>query len=144
MKCVDAALVLLRLQGIRIKKYIDDWLILAQSHQLAVWHRDVVLAHMKKLGLWLNAKKSVLSPLQRTTFLGVICRVGYRLGGFRYRCQIDTFKTVPVPKRWLNRYLQKKKNDQLIIGLAISTKHMGPVSQTGLKLNWISLQLLTL
>ncbi len=71
-KCVDAALVPLRLQGIRIMNYIDDWLILAQSHQLAVWHRDVVLAHMEKLGLRLNAKKSVLSPLQRTTFLGVI------------------------------------------------------------------------
>ncbi len=28
--------------------YIDDWLILAPSHQLAVCHRDVVLAHMKE------------------------------------------------------------------------------------------------
>ncbi len=71
-KSVNAALVLLRLQGIRIMNYIDDWLILAQSHQLAVRHQDVVLAHMKKLGLQLNAKKSVLSPPQRTTFLGVI------------------------------------------------------------------------
>ncbi len=71
-KCVDAALEPLRLQGIRIMNYIDDWLILAQSHQLAVRHRDVVLAHMKELGLRLNAKKSVLSPLQRTTFLGVV------------------------------------------------------------------------
>ncbi len=51
--------------------YIDDWLIIAQSHQLAVWHRDVILAHMKELGLRLNAKKSVLSQLERTTFLGV-------------------------------------------------------------------------
>ncbi len=31
-----------------------------------------------------------------------------------------------------------------MIGLAISTKHMGPVSQTGLSLNWICLLLLTL
>ncbi len=45
-------------------------LILAQSHQLAVRHRDVLMAHMKELGLRLNTKKSVLSPLQRTTFLG--------------------------------------------------------------------------
>ncbi|KAL0154075.1 hypothetical protein M9458_050534 [Cirrhinus mrigala] len=37
---------------------------------LGVRHRDVVLAHMK--GLRLNAKKSVLSPLQRTTYLGVV------------------------------------------------------------------------
>ncbi|KAI2664621.1 Transposon Ty3-G Gag-Pol polyprotein [Labeo rohita] len=71
-KCVDAALAPLRLQGIRILNYIDDWLILAQSEQLAAQHRDVVLAHMKELGLRLNAKKSVLSPLQRTTYLGVV------------------------------------------------------------------------
>ncbi len=38
---------------------------------MAVRHRDVVLAQMKELGLRLNAKKSVLSPLQRTTYLGV-------------------------------------------------------------------------
>ncbi len=52
--------------------YINYWLILAQSHQLAVRHRNVVLAHMKELGLRLNAKKSVLSPLQRTTFFDVV------------------------------------------------------------------------
>ncbi len=71
-KCVDAALAPLRLQGIRILNYIDDWLILAHSEQLAVRHRDVVLAHMKELGLRLNAEKSVLSPFQRTTYLGVV------------------------------------------------------------------------
>ncbi len=49
-----------------------DWLILAQSEQLAVRHQDVVLAHMKELGLRLNAKKSVLPPVQRTTCLGVV------------------------------------------------------------------------
>ncbi len=32
-----------RLQGIRIMNYIDNWLILAQSHQLTIQHRDVVL-----------------------------------------------------------------------------------------------------
>ncbi|KAL0201659.1 hypothetical protein M9458_004846, partial [Cirrhinus mrigala] len=69
-KCVDAALAPLRLQGIRILNY--EWLILAQSEQVAVRHRDVVLAHMKDLGLRLNGKKSVLSPLQRTTYLGMV------------------------------------------------------------------------
>ncbi len=71
-KCVYAALAPLRLQGIRILICIDDWLILAHSEQRAVRHRDVVLAQMKELGLTLNAKKSVLSPLQRTTYLGVV------------------------------------------------------------------------
>ncbi|KAI2665989.1 Transposon Ty3-G Gag-Pol polyprotein [Labeo rohita] len=71
-KCIDAALVPLRLQGICILNYIDDWLILPASENLAARHRDVVLAHMKTLGLRLNAKKSVLSPSQRTTYLGVV------------------------------------------------------------------------
>ncbi len=71
-KCVDAVLAPLRLQGVRILSYIDDWLILAQSEQRAAQHRGVVLAHMKVLGLRLNPKKSVLSPLQRTTYLRVV------------------------------------------------------------------------
>ncbi|KAI2656067.1 Transposon Ty3-G Gag-Pol polyprotein [Labeo rohita] len=71
-KCVDAALAPLRFWGIRTLNYIDDWLILAQSEHMAVQHRDVVLAHLKELGLRLNAKKSVLSPLQRTTYLGKV------------------------------------------------------------------------
>ncbi|KAI2651794.1 Protein P [Labeo rohita] len=33
---------------------------------------DQVRGHMKELGLRLNAKKSVLSPVQRTTYLGVV------------------------------------------------------------------------
>ncbi len=37
--------------------------------------------------------------------VNLIPRVRYRLGFFRYRWQIDTFKTVPVPKQCLNRYL---------------------------------------
>ena len=37
-KCMDAALAPLRLQGIRILNYIDDWLILAQSREMAVRH----------------------------------------------------------------------------------------------------------
>ncbi len=69
---MDAALAPLRLQGNRIINYIDDLLILAQSEQLAVRHRDVVLAHMKDMGLRLNAKKSVLPSVQRTTYLGVV------------------------------------------------------------------------
>ncbi|KAL0185521.1 hypothetical protein M9458_017191, partial [Cirrhinus mrigala] len=40
-KCMDAALAPLQLQGIRILNYIDDWLILAQTVQMAVKHQDV-------------------------------------------------------------------------------------------------------
>ncbi len=70
-KCMDAALAPLRLQGIRVLNYLDDWLILAHSRELVSRHRDIVLGHIHSLGLRMNAKKSVLLPSQRTMFLGV-------------------------------------------------------------------------
>ncbi len=70
-KCMDAALAPLRLQGIRVLNYLDDWLILAHSRELVSRHRDIVLRHINSLGLRMNAKKSVLLPSQRTLFLGV-------------------------------------------------------------------------
>ncbi len=70
-KCMDAALAPLRLQGIRVLNYLDDWLILAHSRELVSRHRDIVLCHIHSLGLRMNAKKSVVLPSQRTVFLGV-------------------------------------------------------------------------
>ncbi len=70
-KCMDAALAPLRLQGIRVLNYLDDWLILAHSRELVSRHRDIVLRHIHSLGLRMNAKKSVLLSSQRTLFLGV-------------------------------------------------------------------------
>ncbi len=69
-KCMDAALAPLRLQGIRVLNYLDDWLILAHSRELVSRHRDIVLSHIHSLGLRMNAKKSVLLSSQRTVFLG--------------------------------------------------------------------------
>ncbi|KAK3556183.1 hypothetical protein QTP70_005576 [Hemibagrus guttatus] len=71
-KSMDEALVPLRLQGICVLNYLDDWLILAHSKVIAASHRDVVLAHMRSLGLKINPEKCVLCPSQRTTLLGVI------------------------------------------------------------------------
>lgn len=65
---MDVAQALLRLQGVCVLNYIDDWLILAQSKHVAVRHRDVVLVHIKDLGLRLNDKKSVLSQITEDHF----------------------------------------------------------------------------
>ncbi len=96
-KCVDAALAPLQLQGSRILNYIDDWLILAHSEQMAVRHRDVVLAQIKELGLRLNANKSLLSPLQRTTYLGVVLdstTIQARLSPARIKLILTTVRRV--------------------------------------------------
>ncbi len=76
-KCMDAALAPLRLQGIRVLNYLDDWLILAHSRELVSRHRDIVLGHIHSLGR-MNAKKSVLLPSQRTVFLEKFVWIPFR------------------------------------------------------------------
>ncbi len=109
-KCMDAALAPLRLRGIRILNYIDDWLILAQSEELALRHRDVVLAHLESLGLRLNAKKSVLSPVQRTTYLGVVwdsVTMQAQLSPARVESILNALKNIKLGQRITAHYLQR-------------------------------------
>ncbi len=70
-KVMDAALAPLRLQDIRALNYLDDWLILAHSRELVSYHRDIILCHIRALGLRTNTNNSVLTPSQQTVFLGV-------------------------------------------------------------------------
>ncbi len=119
-KCIDAALVPLWLQGSRIMNYIDDWLILAQSHQVAVWHRDVVLAHMKKLGLRLNAK-SVLSSLQRTTFHSVVwdsTSMQARLSPAHIECILSAMKRIRLGQSLTVKQFQR------LLGLMAAASNM--------------------
>ncbi len=70
-KCMDAALSPLRSSGVRILNYLDDWLILAQSRDTLISHIDSLLIHLESLGLCVNMQKSILTPSQSITYLGV-------------------------------------------------------------------------
>jgi ribonuclease HI len=70
-KCVDAALSPLRSSGMRILNYLDDWLILAHSREVLIGHVEILLRHLDSLGMRVNEQKSVFTPSQTTTFLGV-------------------------------------------------------------------------
>ncbi len=59
-KVMEVALVPLRKRGMRVLNYLDDWLILAKSHEQLCAHRDLVLRHLSQLGLWVNWEKSNL------------------------------------------------------------------------------------
>ncbi len=71
-RCMDAALSPLRQMGICILKYLDDWLILAQSQAVLTSHKTLLLSHLRCLGLRVNFAKSILSPSQRVSFLGTV------------------------------------------------------------------------
>ncbi|XP_057183479.1 uncharacterized protein LOC130550118 isoform X1 [Triplophysa rosa] len=70
-KVVEAALLPLREEGVRVLNYLDDWLILAHLQDLLCTHRDLVLRHLDRLGLQVNWEKSKLSPAQSISFLGM-------------------------------------------------------------------------
>ena len=57
--------------GIRMLRYLDDWLILAESRTTCLQARDRLLQVCEELGLQVNLRKSSLIPSQDMTYLGM-------------------------------------------------------------------------
>ena len=57
--------------GIRMLRYLDDWLILAESRTACLQARDRLLQVCEELGLQVNFKKLSLLPSQDMTYLGM-------------------------------------------------------------------------
>ena len=57
--------------GIRMLRYLDDWLILAESRTTCIQARDRLLHLCEELGLQVNHRKSSLVPSQDMTYLGM-------------------------------------------------------------------------
>lgn len=60
--CVNAVLSPLRQSGMHILKYLDDWLIIAQSQNVLESHRKQLLDHLQCLGLSIIMQKRMLHP----------------------------------------------------------------------------------
>ena len=61
----------LRSMGIRIRMYLDDWLVLADSQERCGRHMKTLLSATSHLGFLTNLDKSDLTPSQRFCFLGM-------------------------------------------------------------------------
>ena len=57
--------------GIRMLRYLDDWLILAESRDTCIQVRDRLLHLCEELGLRVNHDESSLVPSQTMTYLGM-------------------------------------------------------------------------
>ena len=68
---VNELALLVRVRGIRLRTYLDDWLTLARSRAVCQGHTDQVLESTLELGFRVNFKKSDLSPSQNFTYLGM-------------------------------------------------------------------------
>ena len=69
-RLVSAVAAFLREQVIRVFCYLDDWLIVADSLQRLIAHRDFTLRVAQSLGFLINREKSALTPTQFPIFLG--------------------------------------------------------------------------
>ena len=63
---------ILHKEGIRMSRYLDDWLIRASSLQDLCHARDRVLQVCRMLGIQVNFDKSDLVPSQRKVYLGMV------------------------------------------------------------------------
>ena len=69
----------LRREGVRIFYYLDDWLIVAESRDLLLQHRDRSLELAQSLGFLINWKKSALTPSRTPVYLGATLDIPRRL-----------------------------------------------------------------
>ena len=58
--------------GIRLRRYLDDWLIQASSREQVLLALESVLQLCQQLGIVVNWEKSHLIPSQRVEYLGVL------------------------------------------------------------------------
>ena len=70
-RVVREFLLSLRQRGIRIRAFLDDWLILAKSRALCSTHVNIAVEQAQTLGFRLNREKSELSPSQQFCYLGM-------------------------------------------------------------------------
>jgi len=62
---------LVRREGVRLRVYLDDWLILHQDPASCATHTSLVLNQALELGFTVNQEKSDFLPSQTFTFLGM-------------------------------------------------------------------------
>ena len=116
-------LAFLHRMGVRILRYLDDWLILASSREGAIWATDQVLELCQTLGIVVNLEKSTLSPAQSVDYLGV-------------GIDSQTFQASPTPLRaekffsvgeeFLFSREQSAKSWRVLLGHLASLIHLVP------------------
>ena len=127
-------------KGIRIHQYLDDWLVIATSHQVCHQHTQTLVKMCQDLGWLVNVEKSELEPKQVFDFVG-------------YQFDLGSGRVRPTPDQWQN--LKEKIQTLLslpacpvqqfmsLIGLLTATEkqvhlgrlHVRPI-QLHLKNNW--------
>ena len=115
--------VFLHRLGVRVLRYLDDWLILASSYEDALRARDIVLDLCLDLGIWVNLGKSSLEPSQIVTYLGIkIDSQIFRASATPVR--IERFFS--ITEEFLSSREQSAKSWRILLGHLASLAHLVP------------------
>jgi hypothetical protein len=130
----------LRQRGIRLIIYLDDILIMAESHDLALHHAASTLNLLEGLGFIVNYRKSQLLPCQEMEFLGFLIDSngmtlqlpGEKLRKIRRKCQKLLDQTT-ISVRELSKFLGLLTSSiQAIFPAPIHYRHLQRLKNTTL------------
>lgn len=71
-KCMAMVTAFMRKLGVHVFPYLDDWLVRSQSKAKVLSNMMVIQSTIEAQGLLIKREKSILSPVQRIEFIGVV------------------------------------------------------------------------
>ena len=119
--------------GIRLRRYLDDWLVLAESSLEVKMALEKLLQLCRDLGIVVNMKKSDLEPKTRVKYLGLLID-SVLMRAFPTEARIDKF--MEVSTRFIAQKSPTAQLWQSIIGHMASLEKLVP----GARLRMRSLQ----
>ena len=113
----------LHLEGIRMLRYLDDWLIQSSSRAEACRARDRVLQLCSVLGISVNMDKSDLVPTQVCVYLGTVLN-SRTLKAFATPARLE--KWLQLAAEFLSSKVQPASSWQVVLGHLSSLSQLVP------------------
>ena len=123
--------VFLKIQGVDMHQYLDDWLLKNQSRSLVECQRDLTLFWVHKLGFLVNEGKSQLIPTQFSAFLGSTLDL---INMLVFPSEKRVVKVLRLASSLLARGPQPAKTWQKLLGHLSSLRELVPMAVTHTRL----------